>query len=85
MSVTWFAWGAGVREMGKRLTWAEICKSAMFRGRWIAMDHCKYERNVDHPIEGDVVDSDENLTELCERIRGARRQGCAIVFCDRSK
>jgi len=32
-------------------------------------------------IEGSIVDSDEDLVELCTRMRQADMQHCAIVFC----
>ena len=31
---------------------------------------------------GDVVDSDEELSELCARMREAGRSSCTIVFCE---
>ena len=32
-------------------------------------------------VEGSVVDSDEDLVELCTRMRRADLQHCAILFC----
>jgi hypothetical protein len=71
--------------MGRRLTWTEICRSALFRGRWVALDRCRYDHSSNLPVEGDVVDADEELTDLCDRIRDAKRSHCAIVFCDPAK
>jgi len=34
------------------------------------------------PIEGDVVDTDDDLGSLCSRMREAGRSSCAIRFCD---
>jgi hypothetical protein len=34
------------------------------------------------PVEGDVVDADEDLADLCGRLREAQRSSCAILFCD---
>ena len=68
--------------MGQRMTWGEISQSESLRGRWVALDKCRYDRNASHPAEGDVVDADEDLAELCNRVREANRAHCAIVFCD---
>jgi hypothetical protein len=69
--------------MGKRMTWGEICRSDDLRGRWVALDACRYDqRNGTHPVEAEVVDSDEDLRELCNRMRRTDRSHCAIVFCD---
>lgn len=68
--------------MGQRLTWTEITRSDSYRGQWVALDQCRYERNGAQPVEGEVVDADEDLTALCDRIRETNRGHCAIVFCD---
>ena len=68
--------------MGIRLTWRQICLSADYQGRWVALDNCRYDRSVAAPIEGDVVDADEDLATLCDRIREADRSRCSIVFCE---
>jgi hypothetical protein len=68
--------------MGQRMTWIEISQSEDLRGRWVALDRCRYDRNASHPAEGEVVDADEDLAELCNRVREANRSHCAIVFCD---
>ena len=51
------------------------------RGRWVALDECRYDKRTSEIIEGSIVDSDEDLVELCTRIRRAELQHCAIVFC----
>jgi hypothetical protein len=33
-------------------------------------------------MEGDVVDTDEDLAELCRRMREADKTHCAILFCE---
>jgi hypothetical protein len=68
--------------MGSRLTWNQICRSADYRGRWVALDNCRYDQISAAPVEGDVVDTDEDLAELCGRIREADKTHCAILFCD---
>jgi hypothetical protein len=71
--------------MGRRLTWREICRSADLQGRWVALDNCRYDQATAAPIEGEVVDADEDLAELCGRMREADRSRCAIVFCDEAE
>jgi hypothetical protein len=57
-------------------------RSADFKGQWVALDNCRYDHSTLQPIEGDVVDSDSDLAELCSRLREAGKSSCAIVFCD---
>lgn len=68
--------------MNTRMTWPELCRSEQFRGLWVALDNCRYDQATRQPIEGDLVDSDEELSELCARMRQAGRGSCAILFCD---
>jgi hypothetical protein len=69
--------------MGHRLTWVEICQSEKLRGRWVALDHCRYDhRQSSHPIEGELVDDDEELSKLFSRLQERNRNHCAIVFCE---
>ncbi len=64
------------------MTWRQICHSDDFRGRWVALDNCRYDQTTASPVEGDVVDADEDLAELCGRIREADRTHCAILYCE---
>ncbi|HTM44796.1 MAG TPA: hypothetical protein VL137_07570 [Polyangiaceae bacterium] len=64
------------------MTWPQICRTAEFKGLWVALDNCRYDEATMKPIEGDVVDSDEELAALCGRMREARKCSCAILFCD---
>ncbi len=68
--------------MGRRLSWRQICRTDDFRGRWVALDNCRFDHATAVPAEGDVIDADEDLAELCKRIREADRSHCSIVFCD---
>lgn len=65
-----------------RMTWPELCRSEQFKGLWVALDNCRYDNSTLQPIEGDVVDADEELAELCGRMREAGRGSCAILYCD---
>lgn len=68
--------------MKSRLPWPELRRSDKLRGLWVALDNCRYDDSSLQPIEGDVVDADEDLAELCGRMRQAGRSSCAIFFCD---
>jgi hypothetical protein len=68
--------------MGSRLTWPQICRSDELRGRWIALDECKYDPRTSQPSEGTVVDSDEDLVALCSRMQATDSKHCAILFVD---
>ena len=52
------------------------------QGLWVALDNCRYDQVTRQPIEGDVVDSDEDLGDLCSRLRELGRSSCVICFCD---
>ena len=68
--------------MGSRLTWRQICRSDDYKGCWVALDNCRYDQTTASPVEGDVVDADQDLAELCGRIREADKSHCAILFCE---
>jgi len=66
----------------RRTTWPPIAREASeFRGRWVALDNCRHDGGH-RPVEGDVVDSDEDLAELCGRLHDASRSKCFILYCD---
>jgi hypothetical protein len=64
------------------MTWPEIRTSDEYRGLWVALDNCTYDAKTAQPLEGSVVDSDEDLVELCTRIKSGDKHHCAILFCD---
>ena len=68
--------------MGSRLSWPQIKDSETFRGRWVALDDCRYDSRTAQPVEGTVVDADEDLVALCSRMQESDNKHCAIVFCD---
>jgi hypothetical protein len=68
--------------MSSRMTWRELCRSGRFKGLWVAIDNCRYDQNTRQPLEGDVVDSDTDFSELCARMRETERTSCTIVFCE---
>ena len=67
--------------MTTRMTWPQLRMSQEFRGRWVALDNCRYDALTAEPVEGSVVDADEDLAELCSRIRSEDGRHCSIVFC----
>ncbi len=68
--------------MGSRLTWPQICRSDEFRGRWVALDECKYDPRTAQPSEGTVVDADTDLVALCSRMQASDSKHCAILYCE---
>jgi hypothetical protein len=65
-----------------RMTWPDLCRSERYSGLWVALDNCRYDQTTRQPVEGDVVDSDEELSDLCARMRETGRSSCAILYCD---
>jgi hypothetical protein len=68
--------------MTSRMTWRELCRSGRYKGLWVAIDNCRYDQTTRQPVEGDVVDSDAEFSELCTRMRETGRTSCTIVFCE---
>ncbi|HSC86925.1 MAG TPA: hypothetical protein VLC09_06625 [Polyangiaceae bacterium] len=64
------------------MTVPELFRSDVYKGLWVALDNCRYEGASRKPVEGDVVDADPELAELCARMRESGRCSCAILFCD---
>lgn len=64
------------------ISWDEICGRAEYRGRWVALAGCRYDHVSARPLGGTVVDVDEDLVELCSRMRDTGRTSCAILFCE---
>ena len=68
--------------MGSRLTWPQIKQSDEYRGLWVALDACRYDARTAQPLEGEVVDADEDLVALCSRMQAGDNRHCAILFCE---
>lgn len=64
------------------MTWEEICQNEALRGRWVAMDECCFDEATGRATGGLVVDSDDDLAELCNRMRESKWKNCSIVFAD---
>ena len=70
------------RRSTARLLWSEICSSEQYQGRWVALDNVRYDPITSQPLEAEVVDADEDLGELCARMRAADRTSCAILHAE---
>ena len=68
--------------MRSRMEWRSICQSELYQGRWVALDCVRYDPVSAQPLEGEVVDADEDLADLCARMRASDRTACAILFCE---
>ena len=68
--------------MSSRMTWRELCRSGRYKGLWVAIDNCLYDQSTRQPLEGDVVDSDPEFSDLLARMRESGRSSCTIVFCE---
>lgn len=65
----------------QRMTWDQICGHRDYRGRWVALHGCAYDEETGRATEGQVVDTDDDLAELCSRVRESHWRNCAILFC----
>jgi len=68
--------------MGSRQTWPQIKQSDVYRGLWVALDECRYDARTAQPLDGVVIDADEDLVALCSRMQAGDSKHCAVVFCD---
>ncbi len=66
----------------RKMTWQEICDNEDLRGRWVAIDACRFDETTGVAMEGSVVDADDDLAELCARIRESEWKNCSIVFAE---
>ena len=64
------------------MMWSEICRSEQYQGRWVALDNVRYDSITSLPLEAEVVDADEDLGDLCTRMRAADRTSCAILHAE---
>ena len=67
--------------MVENVKWSELVTSDEYKGRWVALDQCKYDAAA-KPVEGTLVDADDDLVALCNRIRSNGSHNCAIVYID---
>lgn len=63
-----------------RMSWKDICQKTLYRDRWVALDDCHYDESTGEATDGEIIDADEDLVELCNRIRQSDRKNCAILF-----
>ncbi len=70
------------RLKNARVAWRELCRSDEYRGCWVALDNVRYDPATAQPVEGEVVDADEDLADLCARMRSTDRTACAILHCE---
>jgi hypothetical protein len=62
------------------MTWDDICNCDNYRGRWVALDGCRYDETTGQATEGELVDIDDDLVELCTRLSEADLKNCAILY-----
>jgi hypothetical protein len=65
-----------------KMSWREICENDNLRGRWVAIDDCRFDEATGRAMEGSVVDVDDDLAELCARIRESKWKNCSIVYAE---
>ena len=49
------------------------------------LDAARYDETTERPTEGTVVDADDDLAELCGRLKVTGRKNCAVVFCEQHR
>ena len=46
------------------------------------MDECVFDDSTGNATEGRVVDADDDLAQLCARMRNSDHKNCSILFAD---
>jgi len=72
-------------ESSARMSWNEICANKQFRNRWVALDGCRYDDVTRLPSEGTVIDADDDLAELCSRMKRENQHFCTILYCEATR
>jgi hypothetical protein len=63
------------------MSWDQMRTSRELTGRWVALDNIRFAPGSSEPLEADLVDVDDDLVELCARIREGDRTSCRILHC----
>jgi hypothetical protein len=64
-----------------RRAWSELRNHEGYRGRWIAFADVRYDELSREPLDGLLVDADDDITALCARIQAGEHGNCQILFC----
>lgn len=64
------------------MSWEEICHHPDYVGRWVALSDCLYDQTTGEACAGSVIDVDDCLSALCQRVRVAELRDCAILRCE---
>jgi hypothetical protein len=67
----------------QKMTWKEICDNEDLRGRWVAIDGCLFDEKTGSAVSAEVVDADDDLAELCARIRESKWRNCSIMLAEK--
>lgn len=64
-----------------RAAWEALCGADDFSGRWVALDNVRYAPGTNEPLEADVVDVDDDLVVLVNRMRASDQTSCCVIQC----
>jgi hypothetical protein len=66
----------------ERMSWDDICRCERYRGRWVALARCHYDESSGKATEASVVDADDDLQQLCTRMRSCDQRNCEIRYAE---
>ena len=64
-----------------RVLWSHLTAREEHQGHWVALEDVRYDDGTREPLDGVLVDSDEDLAVLCSRIQQREQASCSILFC----
>ena len=59
-----------------RVLWSQLVASDEYRGRWVALDDVRYDELSRAPLDGCLVDVDDDVAALCARIQMREAGAC---------
>jgi hypothetical protein len=68
-----------------RVLWSQLVANDETRGRWVALDDVRYDELSREPLDGCLIDADDDVAALCARIQLREGRACSILFCEESE
>ena len=68
-----------------RVPWSQLLADDEYRGRWVALDDLRYDELSREPLDGCLVDVDDDVAALCARIQMREAGACSILLCEQTE
>ena len=68
-----------------RMSWNEICANKQYRKPLGRPRRVPVRRRDQAASEGTVIDADDDLAELCNRMKRENQHFCTILYCEAAR